>query len=290
MSEMVAGVVLGPSLFGALLPGWHAALFPKPSMTILFAVAQLGLAMYMFLVGVEFRSDLFRQRVPSALSVSVAGIVAPFALGGLIALGVHADGTMFRRDGHDHPGRAVPRRRHVDHGLPRAGADRPRARALRDLAGHPGACRGVDRRCGRLVRPRRRPGEPRRRADDRRGNDRGHDPVRPRGPARAAAGPRPAGAAGRARRRHELPDAELRPHAGDARVVVHGPHRHLRRLRRLHPRHGHASREVRRRASAPDDAAHDQPAAPALLRLFGPEHARSGSSTPGIWWGSRRWC
>jgi K+:H+ antiporter len=89
-------VVLGPSLFGALLPGWHAALFPKASMTIIFAVAQLGLALYMFLVGVEFRADLIRQRVPSAVSVSVAGIVVPFLLGGLIALAIHADGTMFR--------------------------------------------------------------------------------------------------------------------------------------------------------------------------------------------------
>ena len=96
VSEMVAGVLLGPSLFGALLPGWQAALFPAPSMTILFAVAQLGLAMYMFLVGVEFRADLIRQRARSALSVSVAGIVVPFLFGGLIALDVHADGTMFR--------------------------------------------------------------------------------------------------------------------------------------------------------------------------------------------------
>ena len=96
VSEMVAGVLLGPSLFGALLPGWHATLFPAPSMTTLFAVAQLGLAMYMFLVGVEFRADLIRQRVRSALSVSAAGIVVPFLFGGLIALAVHADGTMFR--------------------------------------------------------------------------------------------------------------------------------------------------------------------------------------------------
>jgi K+:H+ antiporter len=96
VSEMVAGVVLGPSVFGALMPVWHAALFPAPSLTIIFAVAQLGLALYMFLVGVEFRADLFRQRVPSALSVSVAGIAAPFVLGGLIALRIHAGGSMFR--------------------------------------------------------------------------------------------------------------------------------------------------------------------------------------------------
>jgi Kef-type K+ transport system membrane component KefB len=96
VGEMIAGVVLGPSLFGLVAPSWHAALFPKPSMTIIFAVAQVGIALYMFLVGVDFRLDLIRPRVPSALSVSAAGILVPFVLGGLIALGVHPDGVMFR--------------------------------------------------------------------------------------------------------------------------------------------------------------------------------------------------
>jgi Kef-type K+ transport system membrane component KefB len=95
VSEMVTGVVLGPSVFGALLPTWQAALFPAASMPILFVIAQLGLALYMFLVGVEFRTDLFRQRVSSAVSVSTTGIVVPFCLGALIAIAIHADGTMF---------------------------------------------------------------------------------------------------------------------------------------------------------------------------------------------------
>jgi K+:H+ antiporter len=95
VSEMVTGVVLGPSVFGALLPAWQAALFPAASMPVLFVVAQLGLALYMFLVGVEFRVDLFRQRVSSAVSVSTTGIVVPFSLGAMIAMAIHADGTMF---------------------------------------------------------------------------------------------------------------------------------------------------------------------------------------------------
>ena len=95
VAEMAAGVLLGPSVLGALLPGWHAALFPPASMPILFIVAQLGLALYMFLVGVEFRTDLFRERMSSAVSVSLAGIVVPFGLGALIALAIHTDGNMF---------------------------------------------------------------------------------------------------------------------------------------------------------------------------------------------------
>src|SRR5262249_51004969 len=95
VAEMAAGVLLGPSVLGALLPGWHAALFPPATMPILFIVAQLGLALYMFLVGVEFRTDLFRERMSSAVSVSLAGIVVPFGLGALIALAIHTDGNMF---------------------------------------------------------------------------------------------------------------------------------------------------------------------------------------------------
>ena len=49
-------------------------------------LAQFGVGLYMFLVGTEFKTDLFRSRVRSAVSVSVAGMVAPFVLGGLLAL------------------------------------------------------------------------------------------------------------------------------------------------------------------------------------------------------------
>ncbi|GJH25700.1 cation:proton antiporter [Caballeronia novacaledonica] len=80
VGEMIAGVLLGPSLFGMLLPHWQQALFPKATMGTLYVAAQLGVGLYMFLVGTEFRADHFRARAKSAMSVSIAGIVAPFAL------------------------------------------------------------------------------------------------------------------------------------------------------------------------------------------------------------------
>jgi Kef-type K+ transport system membrane component KefB len=52
----------------------------------LYVLAQFGVGLYTFLVGTEFKTDLFRSRVRSAVSVSVAGMLAPFALGGLLAL------------------------------------------------------------------------------------------------------------------------------------------------------------------------------------------------------------
>ena len=85
VGEMIAGVILGPSLFGLLAPEWQAQLFPKTSKPIIFAVAQVGLVLYMFVVGLEFRIDLVRSRLRSALAVSLSGILAPFAFGCLLA-------------------------------------------------------------------------------------------------------------------------------------------------------------------------------------------------------------
>lgn len=87
VGEMIAGVVMGPSLFGLLLPGLQHQLFPKGApMGILYVSSQVGLVLYMFLIGVEFDTDLIRLRLRSAASVSLAGIVTPLMLGGLLAL------------------------------------------------------------------------------------------------------------------------------------------------------------------------------------------------------------
>lgn len=86
VGEMIAGVVMGPSLFGLLWPELQQHLFPKgPSMAIIYSSSQIGLVLYMFLIGVEFNTDLVRQRMRSAVSVSFAGILAPLVLGVLLA-------------------------------------------------------------------------------------------------------------------------------------------------------------------------------------------------------------
>ncbi|MSU37136.1 MAG: cation:proton antiporter [Pedosphaera sp.] len=81
VAEMLAGVLLGPSLFGLFWPHGSAQLFPPESMKVLFPVSQLGLAAYMFVVGLEFRMDIIRDRLRSAIAVSAAGMLAPFVLG-----------------------------------------------------------------------------------------------------------------------------------------------------------------------------------------------------------------
>jgi len=96
VGEMIAGVALGPSLFGLLAPGLQAQLFPPASRPILFCGAQLGLVLYMFIVGLEFRLDLVRTRLRTALAVSFSGILAPFALGCAIALWLLKTGGLFQ--------------------------------------------------------------------------------------------------------------------------------------------------------------------------------------------------
>jgi Kef-type K+ transport system membrane component KefB len=81
VAEMIAGVVMGPSLFGLLLPGLQAWIFPADSKGLLYAVSQVGLVLYMFLVGLEFDTNLIRNRLRSAAGVSLSGILAPFVLG-----------------------------------------------------------------------------------------------------------------------------------------------------------------------------------------------------------------
>lgn len=80
VGEMIAGVIMGPSLFGYFLPELQKQIFPKESLTFLYVGAQCGVGLYMFLVGAEFRTDLFRNHVRGALSVSLAGMLVPFVL------------------------------------------------------------------------------------------------------------------------------------------------------------------------------------------------------------------
>jgi len=92
VAEMIAGVMLGPSLFGLFWPEAQAWLFPwdktqstRDTQSYLFPASQLGLALYMFIVGMEFRMDIIRRRLKSSIAVSAAGMAAPFALGALLA-------------------------------------------------------------------------------------------------------------------------------------------------------------------------------------------------------------
>ncbi|ESQ89348.1 cation:proton antiporter [Asticcacaulis benevestitus] len=84
VGEMIAGVILGPSLFGLFLPEIQGAIFPKEMKSVLYTGAQFGVGLYMFLVGTTFRADHFAEKGKSAMFVSLAGITAPFLLAVLL--------------------------------------------------------------------------------------------------------------------------------------------------------------------------------------------------------------
>src|ERR1700752_778358 len=92
VAEMLAGVLLGPSLFGLIWPQAQHWLFPwdttqqiRDTQSYLFPASQLGLALYMFVVGLEFRVDIVRRTLKSSIAVSLAGILTPLAFGATLA-------------------------------------------------------------------------------------------------------------------------------------------------------------------------------------------------------------
>jgi len=105
VAEMIAGVLLGPSLLGLVLPEWQQWLFPwdrtqstRDSQSYLFPVSQLGLALYMFIVGMEFRVDVVKSYVRSSIAVSVAGMAVPFLLGAGLARYFYFNTELFPKE------------------------------------------------------------------------------------------------------------------------------------------------------------------------------------------------
>src|SRR2546425_1435382 len=86
VGEMIAGVFMGPSLFGFFFHDLQQKVFPPDSLKVLYVGAQLGVGLYMFLIGVEFNTPTFLSRARSAASVSIAGMIAPFVLGAGLAI------------------------------------------------------------------------------------------------------------------------------------------------------------------------------------------------------------
>ena len=86
IGEVVAGLALGPSLLGAVSPDAYLFLLPPAVAPYLGVIAQLGVILYMFLVGLELNTDRLRRQVHSTVAISHASIVLPFVLGSALAL------------------------------------------------------------------------------------------------------------------------------------------------------------------------------------------------------------
>jgi Kef-type K+ transport system membrane component KefB len=85
IGEVVGGIILGPSLLGRLSPETAAFLLPADAAPFLGVIAQIGVILYMFLIGLELDLGVLRARLSMTIVISQASIVAPFALGGALA-------------------------------------------------------------------------------------------------------------------------------------------------------------------------------------------------------------
>jgi Kef-type K+ transport system membrane component KefB len=89
MGEIVAGILLGPSLLGAVWPSASEYLFPPSVTNVLQIVGQFGLIFFMFLVGLEVNRRLVRGLGHQVVLLSHVSIVAPFALGTVLAVAIY---------------------------------------------------------------------------------------------------------------------------------------------------------------------------------------------------------
>lgn len=85
VGEMIAGILLGPSLLGQHWPDVAAFLIPPSTTPALSAIGQIGVILFMFLVGVHLDPSVMRQRARAVVAISQASIVVPFALGAGLA-------------------------------------------------------------------------------------------------------------------------------------------------------------------------------------------------------------
>ena len=86
VGEMVAGIILGPSVLGWLAPNVSAFIFPHNSLIFLNTLSQLGLLLFMFIVGLELDPKLLKGRGHAAVLTSHVSIIFPFMLGTILSL------------------------------------------------------------------------------------------------------------------------------------------------------------------------------------------------------------
>lgn len=90
IAEVIGGIILGPTVFGRI-PGFTDHIFPLASIPYFNLVANLGLVLFLFLVGLEIDTRIVRQCGIAASTISLAGLLIPFGLGSAVSVGIYKD-------------------------------------------------------------------------------------------------------------------------------------------------------------------------------------------------------
>lgn len=88
IAEVIGGILLGPTVFGRI-PHFREHIFPQASIPYLNLVANLGLVLFLFMVGLEIDGRIIKKCAVPALTISSAGLIIPFALGAAVSVGIY---------------------------------------------------------------------------------------------------------------------------------------------------------------------------------------------------------
>lgn len=88
IAEVIGGIILGPTVFGHI-PNFTNTIFPQPSLTYLSLVSNIGLILFLFLVGLEVDIGVMKKHGKASAMISAAGMIIPFGLGAVIAVPIY---------------------------------------------------------------------------------------------------------------------------------------------------------------------------------------------------------
>jgi Kef-type K+ transport system membrane component KefB len=90
IAEVIAGILLGPTVAGRI-PGFTTHIFPPASIPYLNLVANIGLVLFLFLVGLEVDVGIMKKNARQSALISIVGLVLPFGLGAALAVGLYKE-------------------------------------------------------------------------------------------------------------------------------------------------------------------------------------------------------
>ncbi|KAK7033670.1 K(+)/H(+) antiporter [Paramarasmius palmivorus] len=90
IAEVIAGIILGPTVMGRI-SGFRSSIFPEESMPLLNLTANIGLVLFLFLVGMEIDTRVIKNNIRASATISLAGLIIPLGLGAALGVGVYKE-------------------------------------------------------------------------------------------------------------------------------------------------------------------------------------------------------